>query len=372
MRVLIINEVCGYTSTGKICAQIAENYEEEGHTVKIAYGRSPYVPDEYKRYAVRIGKDWDVNFHAVMTRINDTHGFQSKLGTNRFLRWVEQYKPDLIWLHNLHGYYINVEYLFKWIKSHQNIEIRWTLHDCWAMTGHCVYFSAINCDKWKFGCYDCPQLMKYPATRGGDHTRRNYEWKKKTFSGVKNMTLITPSEWLKKIVEDSFMGEYKIEVQPNKIDTHIFKATESNFRKKYNIEDKKIILGVANVWTTNKGFNTFLKLPKLLGDGYAVVMVGLNKRQLRVLPDSIIGIERTHDQAELAGIYSAADIYFNPSLEETFGMTTLEAISCGTYTVVYKDTACEEVVKNYQNMGTAIEPGNLRTLIKIVEKKTKD
>ena len=184
MRVLLINEVFGTTSTGKICAQIAEQMEAEGHEVKVAFGRWPAVPEKYQRFAHYIGSDFEVKLHALQTRLFDTHGFGSKRATREFLKWAEEYKPDLLWLHNLHGYYINVEMLFDWIKKHPDMQVKWTLHDCWAFTGHCSYFTMVKCEQWKSHCSYCSQLRRYPACFAMSSVSKNFERKRKAFTGA--------------------------------------------------------------------------------------------------------------------------------------------------------------------------------------------
>ena len=200
MKVLLINAVCGTGSTGRICAELARDYECSGHTVKIAYGRDGFVPEDCRRFAVRIGADLDVRLHGALTRLTDRHGFGSTAATRRFLRWAEEFDPDVLWLHNLHGYYINIELLFRWIKTRPQMQVKWTLHDCWAMTGHCAFFSFARCDRWKTGCHDCPQKSAYPASFLLDGSRRNYEDKRRLFTGIPNLTLITPSHWLARLV----------------------------------------------------------------------------------------------------------------------------------------------------------------------------
>lgn len=359
MRVLMINEICGYTSTGRICGEIADKLSSDGNEVKIAYGRSSYVPEKYKKYAVRIGTDWDVKKHAIMVRILDTCGFGSTRATKDFLQWADGYDPDLVWLHNLHGYFINIEVLFAWLKKREKqIRIKWTFHDCWPFTGHCTYFTVCGCDRWKTGCYKCPQKRKYPKSIFTDNCRNNYAKKKKIFSGVNNLEIIVPSKWLADIVSHSFFSSYPIKIEYNKINKDIFRPVSSDFKQKYNIKDKKIILGVANVWSEGKGLKDFVELNRMLDrKSYVIVLIGLSRKQIRKIPDGMIGIERIEGDSELAGIYSSSDIFVNPSKEETFGMTTLEAISCGTKVIVYKNTACEEVLAISGNYGIAVEPG---------------
>ena len=353
MKVLLINSVCGIGSTGKIVGALAEEFASQGHEAVIAYGRDGTVPEKYLPYAHRIGSDLGVKVSALRTRLLDDHGFANEAATRQFLKWAEDYDPDLLWLHNLHGYYIHVGLLFDWIKSRPHMQVKWTLHDCWAFTGHCAHFAFAKCERWKQGCHNCPEKGNYPASVVLDSSRKNYLRKKNAFSGVQDMTLIVPSHWLETLVKQSFLGDYPVEVRHNSINTDIFKPTHGNFRQKYGLENKKLILGVASVWTDRKGYGDFLKLRQLLGEDCVIVLVGVNDQQRKNLPKGILGIPRTHDARELAEIYTTADVYVNPSREETFGLTTLEAISCGTPAVVFRETACEEVVNQYGGVAVA-------------------
>ena len=217
MNILWINAVCGTGSTGKICVAQAQQMEQQGHIVRIAYGRDGFVPEQYQKYGVRIGSDLGVRSHGVFTRLTDRHGFASRAATRAFLKWADTFDPQLLWLHNLHGYYINIEMLFHWIKSRPNMQVKWTLHDCWSFTGHCSHFDFIGCQKWKTGCCDCPQKGEYPASVLLDASRNNYGKKKELFTGVPNMTIITPSKWLAGLVKDSFLGGYSVEVEYNTV-----------------------------------------------------------------------------------------------------------------------------------------------------------
>lgn len=358
MKVLMINVVCGIRSTGRICTDIAARLEAQGHEVKIAYGREE-VPEKFQKYAVKIGTDLDVKVHGVKARLFDACGFGSRSTTRKFIQWAEAYNPDLLWLHNIHGYYINVEFLFEWIKSRPNMEVKWTLHDCWAFTGHCTYFTMAKCDKWKTGCDKCPQKKAYPASLLLERSKTNYRRKKTAFTGVDSLSLITPSRWLADLTRESYLKEYPVEVIYNKIDTSVFKPTPSDFKKRYGIEDKIVILGVASVWEKRKGLDDFFRLAEMLDDRYVIVLVGLTERQINELPNKVKGIKRTNNVNELVAIYSSVDVFVNPSQEETFGMTTLEAISCGADAIVYEGTACEEVVHNNQGIVVPVGVKNI-------------
>lgn len=344
MKVLIVNSVCGIGSTGRICVSLARELEAAGHEVRIAYGRGT-VPEDAQKYALRIGNRLDFGWHLMMTRLFDGQGFASARSTRRFLAWAEEWKPDLLWLHNLHGYYVNCELLFAWIKKHPDMEVRWTLHDCWAFTGHCPYFTAVNCSKWETCCGDCPQKKLYPASLLLDRSRANYLRKKAAFTGVKSLTLITPSRWLAGLVKKSFLKDYPVEVRYNTVDTDVFRPTESRFRQEHGLEGKRMVLGVSNAWQEpRKGLKDMLALPSLLGDPFAVVIVGLPEALQKTLPADVIGLGKTGSQRELAEIYTAADVFVNPTYEDNYPTTNLEAQACGTPVVTYDTGGSPESV----------------------------
>lgn len=365
MRVLLINSVCGVGSTGRICAELAQAFEKDGHEAKIAYGRDGYVPEAYQKYAVRIGTDWDVKLHGLRTRLFDDHGFGSAQATKRFLQWADAYDPDLLWLHNLHGYYINVKLLFDWIRSRPKMQVKWTLHDCWAFTGHCAHFDFAGCSKWKEGCSRCIQRRRYPASLI-DGSKRNWERKKSLFTQCSGIELITPSEWLAGVVRQSFFGQYSVRVMPNGIDTRVFRPTGGLNLAEYGLKGKRIILGVASNWAEpQKGLPVFLELADCIDSAWQIVLIGGDEAQRKSLPPQITGIPRTHDARELAQWYSAADVFVNPSCEETMGMTTLEALACGTPAIVNRRTALPEVID--ETCGVALDDCSARSVWQAVQ-----
>jgi len=365
MRVLQINSVCGIRSTGRICVEIAKELEAQGAEVKIAYGRLDQVPPDVEKYAVRIGSSMDLKIHALATRLIDAHGFYSRRATKRFLKWADSYDPDLLWLHNIHGYYINVEMLFRWIKSRPNMQVKWTLHDCWAFTGHCSHFDYNGCRKWQTGCHHCSQKKEYPASLGLDCSKKNFLRKKAAFTGVKDMTIITPSQWLADLVKQSFLKEYPVEVRNNRIDLAVFKPTEGNFREKYGLENTKIILGVASAWSQKKGLYDFYELNHHIDEDTRIVLVGLDETQLKDLPGRILGISRTNNARELAEIYTTADVFFNPTYEDTYPTVNLEAQACGTKVVTYDTGGSRETL--YRSDAQAIAKGDWRAFLEIVK-----
>ena len=351
MRLLLVNSVCGIRSTGRIVADIAKEHEAKGWEVRIGYGRIAYVPGWCKKWAVRIGNRFDLLTHVLITRLWGDHsiGLCSRRATKRFLEWAERYNPDVLWLHNIHGYYLNVEMLFDWIKSRPNMQVKWTIHDCSAFTGRCGYFERSGCQQWKTECIKCPVECGYKSYFLLGGPGRMFRANKRAYLGVKNMTLITVSNWLAGLVRQSFLGGYPIEVHRNKVDRSVFKPTPSDFRNKMGLFGKKIILGVASTWEERKGLADFVRLATLLPDEWVIVLVGLSAKQIRKMPAKIIGLGKTNSIEELAGLYTTADVFFNPSLEETFSMVNAEACSCGTKVITYDSCAMPESVEGFDN-----------------------
>lgn len=330
-RILFINSVCN-GSTGTICINLYKAAQEAGHTCCIAYGRGD-APDGFN--TIKIGNQLDTYLHVLKTRLFDASGFGSKKATKSFIKQIEEFKPDVIHLHNIHGYYVNIEILFNYLKQHPEIKKIWTLHDCWSFTGHCAYYTYAKCKKWQACCSgNCPNKKEYPQTIFSN-IKSNFNKKKEIFCGVENMILITPSKWLKNEVEKSYLKDYPIEVINNGVDINLFKPTPSNIKQQYGIEDKKVILGVASVWDKRKGLDTFIELSKELDNQYQIVLIGLNKKQIAQLPTNIVGISRTENVQELVKWYSAADVYFNPTLEDNYPTTNLESIACGTPVITF-------------------------------------
>lgn len=346
-RLLLINSVCGIRSTGRICADIAKAYEAQGWEVQIAYGRMATVPADCRKYAVRIGGTWGVWLHLLLTRLFDWHGTDpcSYFATKKFLKWAEAWRPDAVWLHNIHGYYLNFPLLFRWIKRHPEMEVRWTLHDCWAFTGHCSHFLWTGCTRWQTGCRRCPEKGEYPKSWLFSQAARNWLLKKRAFCGVKKMTLITPSKWLVDLTRESFLKDYPVEVVPNTIDTATFKPTPSDFKTRRGLVGQTIVLGVASAWDKRKGLDDFLRLRTLLSAHYVLVLVGLTMQQIASLPKGVMGIACTNSKKELAELYSAADWFFNPTREDNYPTVNLEAVACGCRVVTYDTGGSAETVE---------------------------
>lgn len=366
MKILQINSVCGVGSTGKICQDLYWELKKLGHDCKIAWGRCKGgdVPDED---TIQIGRPIDYCWHALSTRIFDNTGFCSKRATDRFINKINAYDPDVIHLHNIHGYYINISVLFDYLRK-SGKKIIWTLHDCWSFTGHCTHMDFIGCNKWKTQCCNCPQKKDYPKSYLFDRSRTNYNEKKKLFTGICDLHIVTPSYWLAGLVKESFLKDYPVSVIHNGIDTNVFKPMTSNIRSEYHLEDKKIVLSVANQWNKRKGYDDLLKLSNRLNDNYILVIIGVTEEQKRRIKalNNIVGIVRTENQKELAEWYSAADIFINLTYEDNYPTVNLEAQSCGTPVLTYRTGGSIESVPD----NNIIEQADLETVQRLIERKS--
>lgn len=368
MKIVQIN-LGNFGSTGNIAKNINKLAISKGNEAYFVY---PYnglnKPTESNDIIIgsKIGKFFD-------RKIGEITGYQgcfARKSTKKILCTLDRIKPDIIHLHNLHGGYINLSMLFSYIKS-RRIRVVWTLHDCWAFTGQCPYFTMSKCEKWKVGCHHCNQINIYPKSYV-DQTKNMWELKKKWFTGVEDMHIITPSHWLSDLANDSFLNDYDIRVINNGIDLDVFKSTISHFRKKYNIGSKYIVLGVADSWGKRKGLDVFLELGQMLPKTYQIVLVGTNDRIDQQLPENIISIHRTQNQHEMAEIYSAADVFANPTREENYPTVNMESLACGTPVVTFNTGGCSEIIDKTCGI---VSPANdvnkfMNEIMKVCEEKT--
>lgn len=357
MKIVQINTVCGTGSTGKIAAALYHLAENEGFESYIAYGRGS-APVDMNSY--KIGNLFDFGTHVLSNFFRGNSGFASKSVTKRFLNWLDTIQPDILHLHNLHGFYLHMDLLFEYIKV-RNIPCVWTLHDCWSFTGQCAFFDYSGCEKWKEQCYSCPVFRTdYPYSLFKDNSRQNYVLKRTAFTKVKNLIIVTPSAWLADLVKQSYLKEYFTKVIPNGIDLNLFKPLASDNL----LPGKKILLGVANVWDHRKGLDYFLQLASTLTDDFHIVLIGVSKKQQTMLqnkfPDKITAITRTNNQQELVKWYSSAYAFINPTLEDNFPTTNLEALACGTPVITFHTGGSPESVT--KNCGIIVEKGNTEKL----------
>lgn len=351
---LQINSSANASSHGKIAEAVGRLAMEQGWRSVIAYGRRV---NPSKSELIHVGTSYDLKEHGLESRLLDNHGLASRNATKKFLRQVEEIKPDVIQLHNIHGYYLNYQLLFEYLNS-TNIPIIWTLHDCWSFTGHCAHFVTAGCEKWKTGCYKCPLIGDYPKSYV-DRSKRNYELKKKLFSTNQNLHFVTVSNWLAGLVKQSYFYDKDVRVIKNGVDLDVFKPMSFENTYKYRI------LGVSGVWTKEKGLYDIFRLRELLDvDKYEIILVGLNKKQIEELPKGIKGLERTESIGELATLYSSANVLINMTYADSFPTVNLEALACGTPVVTYRTGGSPEAID--EKTGIVVEQGDVSSVANAV------
>ncbi len=362
MKILQISSEGNYGSVGTIAEKIGEMAIKAGHESYIAIG-DYFLPSKSRTYFIR--NYLDRYIHVMKTRIFDKNGLGSKTATRKLLKWMDDISPDIIHIHQLHGYFINYKILFEYLAL-KNIPVVLTLHDCWTFTGHCAYFDSISCDKWKTECNNCPLIKEYPKSYVYDNSSYNYNLKKHLFNSISNMHIVTVSNWLSDKVGSSFLKELPRKVIYNGIDIDVFshrpKLNDYPFSRE--LKDKYIILGVASPWNYRKGLEDFIKLSKSLREDEVIVLIGLSQKQIKNLPNNIIGIEKIKEKALLAKYYRNSNLFINFSIEETFGLTTVESMSCGTPVIVYNSTACPEIVS--EGTGFIVEKYDIPAVRKII------
>ena len=366
MKVVQINGGV-FGSTGRIMFGIAKNAKIKDIEIKCFSpvtttnrNKEPNFPYE------KIGTFRSRQANTLFDRITGYNGCSSYFATKKLLFQITKFHPDILHFHNLHNSYVNLSMLFNYIKQ-KHIPVIWTLHDCWAFTGHCPYFTMAKCEKWKTGCYRCPQYKDYPKSLF-DNSKKMYRLKKKWFTGVENMTIVTPSQWLADLVKQSFLKDYPVKVIHNGIDLNVFKPTPSDFKVKYNIpESKHILLGVAFGWGKRKGLDVFIELAKRLDyNKYQIVLVGTDDKTDKQLPAEIISIHRTQNQQELAEIYTAADLFVNPTREENYPTVNMEAIACGTPVITFRTGGSPEIITD--ETGVVVDCDDIDAMQKEIER----
>lgn len=356
-KLVQINVSLNKASTGRIAEWIATTAQKRGWDCYMVHGARYMNPSKFK--SIQVSSIDEERCHYMKSLLFDAQGLGSKMATRRLISKLYEIKPDVVHLHNLHGCFINYPLLFEFLTK-EKIPVVWTLHDCWPFTGHCVYFDMVNCEKWQTGCDSCIQKRKFPQSLIVDKSKRNWNLKRTLFNSVDNMVLAPVSEWLGGFVKKSFLKEHPIEVIHNGIDLNVFKPVADDIRKIYNAERKYLILGVADGFGERKGFDDFVKLASLLGNKYQIILIGVEERKQVPNLSNVKILSRTNSQQELVEFYSAADVFVNPTYEDNFPTTNLEALACGTPVITYNTGGSPEAID--ETTGIVVEKGNLSAL----------
>lgn len=363
MKIVQINSVLNWGSTGKIAEQIGTCVIESGNSSFVVYGRDK-GPIKTNSTPINISSKLGQYLHIAKSFLFDSHGLGSKTATNKMILRLKQIKPDIVHIHNIHGYYINYPMLFNYLRE-SNIPLVWTMHDCWGFTGHCTYFDMVNCDKWKTICCNCPNISDYPKALF-DNSKNNFVRKQNVFTSLQNVTLVPVSNWLGNLVAQSFMGKYPIKVIHNGIDLSVFRIKNNNLRSQLNLEGKKVVLGVSsNGFSGRKGLTDFHKLANVLPSSYQIIMIGLSEEEMKSLPQNIIGLKRTTNVEELVDYYNIADVFINPTYSDNFPTTNIEALACGTPVITYNTGGSPEAIDDFT--GYVVQRGNIGDLKNAIE-----
>lgn len=355
MKVVQLNAVCGVGSTGGVTIGISQMLTEHGIENYILYTNGHY---DYE-LGINYSNKFLVKSSAAIAAISGNYGFNSHIATKRLIKILNEIKPDIVHLHNIHGHDLNLKMFFEYLKE-TGVRVIWTFHDCWAFTGYCMHFDAMECSKWQHICENCPQAKKYSIFT--DRCKELYLKKKELFTSIDDLTVVSPSRWLADLTKKSYLNKYPIEVINNGIDLETFKPSESDFREKYNLTDKKIILGVP------KGhISYFEELNKIIDHNkYKIVLVGLNSHETESLSDTILGLPRTNNRSEMAKLFTAADVYVNTTLEDTFPTVNLESLACGTPVITFDTGGSPEAID--EKTGIIVEKRNINEIYEAVKK----
>ena len=341
-------------STGKIACDLIE-IKGDADTDRLFVGEKI----SNKKYVIqtqnKFGKTLHRFFYGVLSL-----DFGSERSTKKIIKIMQKNKPDIVHLHNLHGYYVNLKLLFNYLNENE-IRVIWTLHDCWAFTGHCAHYDFVQCDLWQTECRHCRNLRQYPKSLFFDNSKREFYKKKKLYGNMKNLYLVTPSLWLANQVKKSFLKNHSCQVIYNGINLEVFHYTEPDFFKNLAKSEKKLLLGVASPFTKRKGIEDFVKFSEIIPEDYQIVLVGANKKQIKSFPDKILGITKTENQQQLAELYSIAYAFLNFTYEDNFPTVNLEALSCGTPVICYETGGATEMLSDKNSI--VVKKGDYKSVL---------
>lgn len=345
MKYVQINSVPN-GSTGNVMMRTKEERIVAGDECWTMWGRGRSAENDYE---YNFGDKFGFYSDVLLTRFDGKTGFHSKVATSRLIAKLEEIDPDVVHLHNIHGYYINIDILFNWLSKHR-CHVNWTLHDCWAFTGHCVHFTYAKCTQWQSHCAysePCCQVNAYPKTISKSSVRRNFARKRELFTMLpeSQLTLFAPSEWLADSTRQSFLAKYPVEVHHNTIDTQVFKPTSSDFREHCGLQDKFVVLGIASPWTERKGLDDFVRLANELDDRFAVVLVGLSEQQIKQMSTKVTTLSRAASAEGLTEAYVSSDLLVKSSIAEAFAMTVVKSLACDTRVLISRKSACKEAIE---------------------------
>ena len=341
------------TSTGKIMREIGQTAISAGWESYIAYSRARDGVPPHSSKLVPVGSRLDLFFHFLATRLFDAHGLASRRATRKLIARIREIDPDIIQIHNIHGYFLNYPLLCEYL-SRCGKPVVWTVHDCWLYTGHCYHYASAGCDRWQTACHDCPCRRNFPASYLLDRSRRNFQLKKKLFTAIPQLTLVVVSDWMKRELSRSFLSGVDCRTIHNGIDTTVFFPKGGRASSIY-------YLAVASIWLPEKGLGDLAALSALLSPEEKLVVVGkMTRSERHSLPKDVVTLGRTADVDSLVALYSGATALVNPTWQDNYPTVNLEAIACGTPVVTYRTGGSVESI--VPETGRIVEQGDVKGL----------
>lgn len=358
-KLLQINPVVRLnTSTGRIMKEIGEIAIAAGWESWIAYSGARDGVPQHSSQLIPVGNKLDLALHAVATRLFDAHGLVSRRATKRLIRRIREIDPDIVHIHNVHGYWLNYPLLCRYLQE-SGKPVIWTVHDCWLYTGHCYYYSAVRCERWQTGCGHCPQKRAFPASWLFDRSARNWRDKQRAFGSLPRLTIVPVSDWIRGEMSRSFLKDKRFQVIHNGIDLEVFRPEAATGAGQ---PAGTVILGVATLWHEEKGVRDFVALAGMLRPDEQLVLVGrMSEKQRAAFPSKVRLVERTENVAKLAELYAGATAFVNPTWQDNYPTVNLEAIACGTPVVTYRTGGSIEAVT--EGTGFVVEQGDVAGLL---------
>ena len=340
MRILLISSVYNNGGTGEVVFNLYTQLKNNGIECAVAYGRGSVIK-EFNIY--KFSSYIETYAHAFLTRLTGLTGIYSPVATRKLINFMDEFKPDIVHIHELHAYFANITPVMNYLKK-KNIKTIWTFHCEFMYTGKCGHSD--DCEKWKSECGRCPKVKKYPSSLYFDFTKKMFNDKKCLFDDFNNLTIVTPSQWLANRVRESFLKEKSIVVIHNGVDTEnvFYPRPFEHLQRRHNITDEKIVLAVApHLMSGGKGGQWVLGLAKRFkGENVKFILIGVDDLRQN-FDDNVIALGRTFKRIELSEYYSMADVFLFCSRKETFSVTCAEALCCGTPVVGFKAGAPETI-----------------------------
>lgn len=357
VKILQINAVYGFKSTGIIVKDIEKLLNDNSHTVYVAYQTALNPPPN----SYKIGSRLDYKLHALYARVFGRQAYASRCATKGLIKYIKRISPDIVHFHNLHSNYINLNMLCDFLAK-RKIPTVITMHDCWYFTGKCTHYAAVKCDRWQTTCGNCPQNKAEQPSLFFDCTAKVLKDKTDHLNKLKNLTLVGCSEWVATEARKSLLKNATIKTVYNGVDTSIFKPHDSNFKEKHSLNNKFVILGIADKWCLDINKEAVTRIISENIDAQ-ILVIGCTQAQKDYFKsyNNVLCLDYISDRQELADIYAASDVFVNLTHADTLPTVNMESICCGTPVITYNCCGSPELIDS--DSGFVVEENDINTLL---------